>query len=379
MMAVNPAAEDDGGLLKQMDVSPASDVRERKRPPARNENVDDGTTGEKVDEDSFDSPESAQVKATTLVQEEAKLMQESAAIVEEEVEEEEEEAPQEPAPNQLNAISRIASHPRMRAFLHRLEHLQNHYDPTHVTMLKGALVCLFGGKYFYSAVVVETLLKWYQPHPDASACVQSLSSALKTTTTAADDFSDQYNDARRNWLTRKLSALLMIASPRQFKMLAADAFKALLVISAVLRSRALRILVLGSIIGVETPQFLSAKAKSKLESAFPSSYRKWFPLAYATCTKLAGCAVALSFYKFLGPLLTALRGAKLFASGFRDWCKKHDQGHVLEGGTHEVFVWGVMVFGLYVQLFVWPTLPLPLKMLFLPAVCGEWLLSMFSA
>ena len=223
-------------------------------------------------------------------------------------------------------------HPRLKALLDRLEQIQKHLysDPTHAIMLKGAAVCLFGGKFFFTAAVVETMRKWYYPHPSASACVQALSKALKTETTAAEDFSDQYDEARRSWLTRKLTALLVLASPEQVKMLAVDAFKAALLISAVLRSQLIRVLVLGSIIGMEAPQFLSPNAKAKLEAAFPTSYRKWFPCIffgnqdYRPRRRLSPLQLSWTPDK---PRCAAPRCLHLVL----ETGAKHDQGHVLEG------------------------------------------------
>ena len=371
-VTVNPAAEDDNGAMLSkslgLDVSPASDLKDRKRPQLKPLDLDDESRKKKRNHQKKkrrrrggeieDQREGTLEGVTATEDNQRRRVLPTAPLTPSAV-----RSNTNPSRRSVQVDEKSLVHPRLKALLDRLEQIQKHLysDPTHAIMLKGAAVCLFGGKFFFTAAVVETMRKWYYPHPSASACVQALSKALKTETTAAEDFSDQYDEARRSWLTRKLTALLVLASPEQVKMLAVDAFKAALLISAVLRSQLIRVLVLGSIIGMEAPQFLSPNAKAKLEAAFPTSYRKWFPLAFSSGTKIIGCAVASALYSYLGPLITALRGAKMFASGFRDWCKKHDQGHVLEGGAYDAFVWGVLLFGLYVQLFVWPTLPLPLN------------------
>ena len=251
-------------------------------------------------------------------------------------------------------------------------------DPTYVTMVRSAVMCLFGGKFFYSTLAYETVTQWVTFHPEALKALTGLAEAMRTNTTVAPKYSDQYNDAKRYWVTRKFVAMAMILNPRHVGILAADAFKVTLVVSAALRFKLLRVVILGTLLGDEVTKSIEKVAKKRLSALMPESYKKWLPLLFRTCARLAGSLIAWMSYSYLAPLITAIRGATMFATGFRNWCKKHDQSNILEGYKNDAFTWGTVIFGLYVQLFVWPALPLPLRMLFLPVLGLEWLLNKVS-
>jgi len=105
------------------------------------------------------------------------------------------------------------------------------------------------------------------------------------------------------------------------------------------------------------------------------TYHKWYPAISSYVCRIIGASIAFQIQRILSTVSTAVRGGHMMIDGFADFCETRGLTYLSEGYLDDILAWGLVVVGIYSQLFLFTYLPFIIKLLFFPAFVTEWLLT----
>ena len=117
-----------------------------------------------------------------------------------------------------------------------------------------------------------------------------------------------------------------------------------------------------------------------VETVTPHEYHKWLPSVFGYLCKLIGASVAFAIQRVLSTVTTGVAGGHALLSGFEKFIVSRNDESMMwmtEGLVDDVLAWALAVFGIYAQLFLFSSLPAPIRLLLSPLYVLEGLLSVF--
>lgn len=109
----------------------------------------------------------------------------------------------------------------------------------------------------------------------------------------------------------------------------------------------------------------------------PEDFHKWLEPVGLYVWRLVGIFIAFQVQRIISTVHTAVKGARLFVEGLTELAERNGYGYLTEGYFDEALAVILAVMGIYLQLFAWGGLPLPVKLAFFPAFLVEKILGLF--
>ena len=262
--------------------------------------------------------------------------------------------------------------------------LEPYHPPALIGMGTGLALCFFGSWFIVTVAMYEAFQQGGAHILYENAAL--LREQVKNVRAAdeADDKLDEDGDgvadvlqiSKEELAQRKLIVAIKTVNPVVVSNALGGLWTATVSAAATVKLQFARTIALGVTIGNVLNRPVQRYVVPILESVTPPYLHPWYPSIGNYITRMIGATIAFNIQRVLSTVSTAMRGGHLLIDNFAEFCEKKGLAPWLyEGYIDDVIAWGIVVLGIYTQLFIFTYLPFIIKLALLPLFIVEWLLT----
>lgn len=270
-----------------------------------------------------------------------------------------------------------------RVYARQYKKLEKYNPNAIVGMFTGLILAFFGGWFIVTVAMVEAF-KQGGAHRlwDALRELKEELDAVKEAN-EEDDKVDADNDGVADVLQiskdelakRKLMVALKAMNPIEVQNAFSSLWTATVSAAATVKLQFARTIALGISIGNYLSRPVIRYLVPILELLTDPVYHKWYPSVAEYICRMIGTSIAFQIQRVLSTVSTAVRGGNMMIDHFADWSTSRNMAYLNDGYLDDILAWGLVVVGIYAQLFVFTYLPFLIKLMIFPLFLCEWILT----
>lgn len=260
------------------------------------------------------------------------------------------------------------------------------YGPEEImTCVTGVTLIFFGGSFANSTAVYEAIVQGGAANFKKTITLLHSEYTKFKIENKEDDVKDEDGDgiadveqiSGSQYVTRKTLLFLKATNPEAISNALQQLYVLFIAVLATLRLRFARTISLGASIGDQLTQLYEKFVQPNLEQVVDQNYHKWLGPAGNYFSRFVGVMVAFRIQIILTTVHTSVKGGRLLSLGLTKLAEKNGHGYLTEGYLDEALSAILAVMGIIIQLFMWTSVPIAIRLLLFPLFFVEGLLSIF--
>jgi len=167
----------------------------------------------------------------------------------------------------------------------------------------------------------------------------------------------------------------MKCSPQKLQEALSGIYGGFVSVLATLRFQFARTITLGSTIGDVIGPPAIKYGHPIIAAVVPADYHQWIDITLTYIARSIGVSIAFTLSRVVYAVHSAMRGSQIFCESFARWTAKRGYTALSNGYWDEVLMIVCSVFGFYIQIKHWFTLPWLLYIPLFPVVLTERILT----
>mmetsp|Transcript_9917 Transcript_9917/g.11346 ORF Transcript_9917/g.11346 Transcript_9917/m.11346 type:complete len:350 (-) Transcript_9917:400-1449(-) len=192
-----------------------------------------------------------------------------------------------------------------------------------------------------------------------------------------DGIADVLQISAEQYTMRKMMVVFRACDPMIVQEAMHSLYTMFIAVIATLRLQFARTISLGASLGEQIGKPYVKYAIPQIKEYTPEDFHKWLEPVGLYVWRLVGIFIAFQVQRIISTVHTGVKGARLFVEGLTELAERNGYGYLTEGYFDEALAVILAVMGIYLQLFAWGGLPLPVKLAFFPAFLVEKILGLF--
>lgn len=192
-----------------------------------------------------------------------------------------------------------------------------------------------------------------------------------------DGIADVKQITGSQFVARKSLLFLKSTNPEAISAALQQLYAIFIAVLATLRLRFARTISLGAAIGDQISQVYMKFAQPQLELLIDDEYHKWLGPVGNYVAKFIGVMVAFRIQVILTTVHTSVKGGRMLSKGLTALAERNGYSHLTDGYLDEALSGILAVMGIIIQIFMWNSVPVIVRLVLFPLFFVEGLLNIF--